>query len=101
MQKLVEMLKIDNKKEEKPMDDVNVNTTPTETPEVQPNIGDIEKLTCPRCGKRFDLKEKSCPYCGLKNNLKLCPTCGATIAKDAKHCPKCGAKNKKPIFKKV
>lgn len=61
----------------------------------------LEQLTCPRCGKQFNLKEKKCPHCGLKNNLKLCKTCGATIAKNAKRCPKCGAKNKKPFYKRV
>lgn len=54
------------------------------------------KLTCPRCGKTFDAKEKHCPYCGLKNDLKICEICGETIAKNAKRCPKCGTKNKKP-----
>lgn len=53
-------------------------------------------LTCPRCGKTFDAKEKHCPYCGLKNDLKICEICGETIAKNAKRCPKCGTKNKKP-----
>lgn len=38
-------------------------------------------LTCPRCGKTFDAKEKHCPYCGLKNGLKICEICGETIAK--------------------
>lgn len=57
-----------------------------------------DKLVCPRCGKRFEPKEKKCPHCGMKNDLMLCKACGATMAKNAKGCPKCGAKNKKPFY---
>ena len=76
------------KKEEEPMKDTNTYPDVELHEENRQAPENRDELVCPRCGQRFEPKEKKCPHCGMKNDLMLCKACGTTMAKNAKSCPK-------------
>lgn len=75
-------------KEPKPKEPAASEPEPEQEPE-------IEKQTCPECGREYSPPLKFCPECGYnltKPKERFCPECGAKIAEGKRFCGECGTK---------